>query len=326
MTQHQKAPKQVSNKNPKSLVKVVVSTDLGKWISPAVASTFEIDGTPAFPPIQFEIDTAAPPPYKWSWAICWAAKVSGVRESAKRGMTLKTFRLAGAFEGNQKTWTAAMGHLVGGVLTVEVKAGNDIFRRSVTVKGLNPKKEDVVAYLATIADASGFDKILEQESKYKNFINADGQPIVAFDKGYGMTQMTNPAPSYEQVWSWKANIDAGVSLYQTKQRAAKTYLGQSKRTYTPEQLKLETWSRWNGGPYHRWDDKTKAWVRNDDLLCDTETGNIGWNMTDKDNSGQTEDDLHDRDVKSYSNPKKNKGPDNKWMYTGVCYADHLNAQ
>jgi hypothetical protein len=326
MTQHQKAPPQKSNKNPKSLVKVVASTDVGKWCSPAAAATFEINGTPTFPTINFEIDTPAAGPYKWTWKITWNAKVSGVRESAKRGSSVRVFSETGAFDSDKKAWVADVGHVLGGVLTVEVKAGTELFRRSVTIKAANPKKDDVVTYLAAIADASGFDKILEQESHYKNVINADGQPIVAFDKGYGMTQMTHPAPTYEQCWSWKANIDAGVALYQTKQRSAKTYLGQAHRTYTAEQLKLETWSRWNGGPYHKWDDKAKAWVRNDDIMCDTETGNIGWKMSEKDNAGQSEDDLHDRDKASYGNPKKNKGEANKWIYTGACYADHLNAQ
>jgi hypothetical protein len=31
-----------------------------------------------------------------------------------------------------------------------------------------------------------------------------------------------------------------------------------------------------------------------------------------------------RDQQSYSNPKKNKTAQNKWKYTGICYADHLN--
>ncbi len=326
MTQHQKAPAQKSNKNPKSLVKVVASTDVGKWCSPAAGATFEIDATPEFPTINFEIDTPTGGPYKWSWKITWNAKVSGMKESTKRGPSVRDFTETGTFASEKKSWAADLGHILGGVLTVEVKAGAELYRRSVTIKAANPKKEDVIAYLATIADASGFEKILQQESQYKNVINADGQPIVAFDKGYGMTQMTHPAPTYEQCWSWKANIDAGVALYHTKLRDAKTYLGQSHRTYSAEQLKLETWSRWNGGTYHKWDTNKNGWVRNDDVLCDTDTGNIGWRMSEKDNAGQSEFDLHGRDKSSYGNPKINKGEANKWVYTGVCYADHLNSQ
>jgi len=33
--------------------------------------------------------------------------------------------------------------------------------------------------------------------------------------------MTNPAPGYEQVWNWKANIFGGTVLYKEKVAAAK---------------------------------------------------------------------------------------------------------
>jgi len=62
------------------------------------------------------------------------------------------------------------------------------------------------------------------------------------------------------------------------------------------------------------------------LVCDPATGNIGWDMSDPANKDKTEDELHKRDKASYGNPKKNKGAANKWRYTGVCYADHVDAQ
>jgi type VI secretion system secreted protein VgrG len=157
----------------------------------------------------------------------------------------------------------------------------------------------------------------------KHFIDADNMPIVAFDGGYGLTQMTAPAPTYEQVWNWKENIKGGTALYKTKQKDAKTYLSQNKRTYTDDQLKLETWSRWNGGSYHVWDDKGNAWVRNNDIVCDPVTGNIGWDMSLADNKDKTVEELHKRDAKSYKTPKS-KAATNQWKYTGICYADHLN--
>ena len=61
------------------------------------------------------------------------------------------------------------------------------------------------------------------------------------------------------------------------------------------------------------------------MLCDTQTGNIGWDMTDPDNAGMTEDELHKRDEDTYKNPKTKDKAVNKWKYTGLCYADHLNA-
>jgi hypothetical protein len=203
-----------------------------------------------------------------------------------------------------------------------VKAGNELFKRSVYILGKNPGENRVKELLATIDDVKGFDKLVAQESKFKNFINADGKPIVAFDNGYGLTQMTNPAPSFEQCWNWKENVKGGSSLYKVKQRVAKEYLSQHKRKYTDEQLKLETWSLWNGGNYHIWDSTNNIWRRKPNMLCDSETGNIGWNMSKSDNKDKSEDELHERDKEQYKKPppKKNR----KWDYTGVCYAEHVD--
>lgn len=324
MTGKKKAttPTQTSNKTKGSLVKVVVIEDLGKWIRPNKGDTFHIDENAAFPDVTFEIDTAEPPPYNLTWTMSWEARVSGLSVKKARGALKKTFTENGRAELQEKTWKATFGKVIGGLLTVQVKAGEQTFKRSVTIKGKNPGEDKAKAYLTTIDDIKGFEKVLAQESKFNNFIELDGQPIVAFDNGYGMTQLTNPAPTFEQAWSWKRNIDGGCQLYQAKQREAKSYLGQQKRTYTEEQLKLETWSRWNGGSYHEWDAASKLWRRKDTILCDTATGNIGWDTTSAENKGKTEAELHKRDSGEYRKPPAVK----KWKYTGICYADHLNEE
>ncbi|MEQ2047213.1 hypothetical protein UXJ26_14420 [Burkholderia multivorans] len=74
---------------------------------------------------------------------------------------------------------------------VEVTAGTEQFRRTVFIVGTNPSKDAVLEFLKAQKDAVGFDRVINQESHYKNFINADNEPVVAFDNGYGMTQMTN---------------------------------------------------------------------------------------------------------------------------------------
>jgi hypothetical protein len=311
--------------NPKkgSLVKTVVLEDVGKWVAPASGAKFYIDEDAKFPEISFEIETDFDGPITWSWVIVWAAGVSGLRESTKRGKVLKTFSAKGTITENSKRWVADLSkQTLGGVLSVKAEAGQHVFKRSVYILGKNPTKEKVTAFLETQDGVKGLDTLLEQESKFKNFINADGLPVVSFDSGYGMTQMTNPAPTYEQVWSWKENIKAGASLYRQKQSEAKAHLSQRKRTYTDEQLKLETWTRWNGGVYHVWDEEAKQWKRNPTWLCDRATGNIGWNTTQTDNQGKTEKELHDRDSGQYAKPPKKS--ERSWDYSGVCYADHLS--
>lgn len=316
-----------TNKTKKSLVKLVVTQDSGKWVSPTAQKEYFIDEEAAFPQIDFEIETDKSGPYFWSWSMSWEAK-QRTRESGSRGAKiLKTFSASGQFESAEKKWTADLDQkIIGGKLTVEVKVGADTFKRSVVVKGKNPGEQRVTQLLGTIDDVKGFEKIIEKESVFKNFIDADGEPLLSFDQGYGLTQMTNPAPTYEQVWNWKENVKGGCSLFQEKQKAAKSYLSKDKRSYTDDQLKLETLSRWNGGSYHVWDGAAKTWKRNDDILCDSNTGNIGWDMTDADNQGKTEAELRKRDKGTYSNPKEDKKVENKWKYTGVCYADHLNEE
>ncbi|UXW32291.1 hypothetical protein [Xanthomonas oryzae] len=324
MTQKKKATSaSTTNQIKGSVVKVVVSDDQGSWVQPNKDAIFFIDEDAFFPEIKFEITTQQPPPYTLTWLISWDAKVSGLAVSKARGSLKKEFSAKGQATLTEKTWKADLGQVLGGKLTVMIKAGTETFKRSVLIKGKNPSKEKVENYLATLNDVVGFDVIVEQESKFKNFIDFDDEPIVAFDNGYGMTQLTSPAPTYTQAWSWKENINGGSKLYQNKQKEAKGYLGAQNRTYTNDQLKLETWSRWNGGSYHVWDEKSNSWVRNGDIACDSKTGNIGWDMTRDVNSGKTEDELHKRDKDEYKKPPTSK--DRKWKYTGVCYADHVES-
>lgn len=311
-----------TNKVDKSLVKTIVLQSRGKWVQPKSGENFFITEDAKFPLITFEIDTTQRAPFEWSWILSWPAGVSGLKNSAKRGKVLKTFSERGNFLHDSKKWVVDLaGKTIGGVLTVEVKAGKELFKRTVLIKGKNPGEQRVKALLSTIADVKGFDKVLAQESHFRNFIESDGQPVVSFDGGYGLSQMTNPAPTFEQCWNWKENIKCGTALYIKKQQLAKAYLSKHNRKYTDEQLELETLSLWNGGHYHVWNNQKNAWERNPNILCDTNTGNIGWDMRNSSNSGKSEDELHERDKDEYKTPpKKDK---RLWNYTGVCYADHL---
>jgi len=313
-----------TNTHPHSLVAVIVKSDSGEWVKPNTGDKFYIDEIPRFPEISFEIKTEMPPPYQWQWTIDWDAKVSGLAERTKRGRKLKSFTQSGNFSSDSKIWTADLGPaIIGGKLSVSVTAGQSKFRRTVFVQGKNPVEEDVLSFLKTIPNTIGFDKIIKQESNFKNFINADGEPVVAIDAGYGMTQLTNPAPSYDQAWNWKDNISAGAHLFQQKQILAKHYLGQQNRRYTDDQLSLETISRWNGGGYHTWNIQSQTWERNADMLCDPATGNIGWDTTDTANSDKSVEDLHQRDKATYGSGPTGHSNEHDWKYTGVCYADHV---
>jgi hypothetical protein len=208
---------------------------------------------------------------------------------------------------------------LGGVLTVTAQVNQETATVTVHVRGTNPTASEATQYLATQINSAGFEKLLEHETKFKHF-KPNGEPVKSFDQGFGICQLTTPAPTFAQVWNWKMNIDGGLKLFEQKRVAAISYLSQSNRSYTAGQLKYETVCRWNGGKYHEWDAKLGAWVRMRDVLCDKQTGNIGWDMTKPENQSKTEADLRTRDKGSYSSaPKQGAG----WRYYGVCYAERI---
>ncbi|PNB70918.1 hypothetical protein C1X64_27580 [Pseudomonas sp. GW456-E7] len=316
-----------TNNSDSTVVKVVSAQNTATWVSPAENAVFNITQDAMLPIIDFEFRTQAAGDYKWSWTIEWSAKVSGLRERARSGNALQTFSASGAFVSRDSKWTAEFsGQVLGGTLTVKVNVNGKTLTRTVTIKGKNPTSESIATYVTSLDDMAGFEKLLEQETNCKHFIDFDGQPIVAFDKGYGVTQMTNPAPTYEQAWNWKANIQAGSSVYRDKVRIAKKYLGQAGRSYTDNQLRHEVFSRWNGGSYHTWDTALGTWVRKNNILCDSNTGNIGWSTDKESNQGKTEAELRERDKDTYSQGKDGQSNDHPWKYSGVCYADHVLGQ
>ena len=271
-----------------------------KITSPLPNAVFTITSGAAWPSIPFQTDATGP--HLWTWKITW-----------------KTFTQSGMGNSPANIWDAkaAIADL-GGTLTVTAKAGPNTATVNITIKGTNPAPAEATQFLGTLANSAGFDKILSHESKFHHF-NAAGEPIKSFDNGFGMCQLTTPTPSFKQVWNWKANVQGGLALFATKRAAALTYLTQSNRTATEDQIKYEAVCRWNGGPYHTWDAKA-GWVRNPDILCDPATGNIGWDMTRAENTGKTLADLHKRDSATFSHAP---GATAVWKYAGVCYADKV---
>jgi len=272
-----------------------------KFLSPPPSQIFTISSAPAWPGVVFETDGTGA--HTWSWTVTWL----GFKRSGQE-----------ATAGNRWDAGTAVTNL-GGTLTVRAQAGAESANIAVTIAGTNPSPAEVSAYLATLADSAGFDKIIAHETRYQHFTSRN-EPVRSFDSGYGMCQLTTPAPTFEQAWNWKANVDGGLKLFAQKRASAVAYLGQGGRSYTSDQVRYEAVCRWNGGSYHEWDAKAGKWVRRSNVLCDTKTGNIGWDMTDAANQGKSEAELHQRDSASYS-----RGPaaGAHWRYFGVCYADRI---
>jgi hypothetical protein len=272
-----------------------------KFAKPTTYDVFTITSSPVWPSVVFITDANGP--HIWTWSIDWNG-----------------FKKSGTAQTAANMWEAqSVITNYGGSLTVCATADRDSVSITVKIKATNPSNAEVKAYLATKPGSSGFDKLLKHESGFKNF-TSQGEPLKSFDNGYGMCQLTSPPPTLDQMWNWKLNIDGGLVLFATKRDAAIRYLSQKNRTYSDDQLNHEAVCRWNGGAYHIWDSKAGKWARNPNILCDSATGNIGWDMSDPENSGKTETELHKRDCRSYSKPPMAGA---HWKYSGVCYADAI---
>ena len=249
--------------------------------TPMGNTTFTISADAVWPAMIFTTDGSGP--HTWNWSISWRKfKKSGTATTPGNtwdasaavenlGGALVVSAMSGNWGGVAKTAAAASFNV--GKPGAAAALGTALAGKAppVTVKiiGAQPAVASVVGYVNRSPGGTGFDKILQHESSCRHFTPA-GEPIQSFDAGYGVSQLTSPAPSYEEVWNWKLNVDAGLRLFAAKRNGAITYLSQSKRTYTNDQLTREAVCRWNGGSYHEWDGK--AWVRPANILCDSKDG------------------------------------------------------
>ncbi len=271
-------------------------------VSPAEDHLFTISTAAIWPSIPFETDATGP--HTWTWTITW-----------------KSFSTSGTVITSSNAWDAR--NVItgfGGTLTVSVKAGTASAGRIVRINGANPTPADTSLYLAACPGSDGFEKILQQESHLHHFA-LSGDPIMSLDEGYGMCQLTTPAPTFQEIWNWQANLQAGLALFASKRAASIAYLTQDGRTATEVQIRYESVCRWNGGPYHVWN-QHQGWARNANILCDVATGNMGWDLRDSRNTGKTAAVLHHRDAPNYNRLHR---PDDPWQYFGVCYADKVLA-
>ncbi len=265
--------------------------------APGNAGIVHIAADGALPPLPFATDAAGP--HHWTWHLAWRDHAASGTASTPHGR-----------------WDAhpAIG-CGGGTLTVAATAGRASAHAVVELRGTNPTDAQVAAYLAGKPGAAGFARIVTQESRCRHFNDA-GLPVVSFDGGVGLCQLTRPPATPAQAWDWRANLDAGLALFAAKRAAAERRLGAYGRHFTPAQAMREAVCAWNGGTYFVWDGH--AWVRPAHLVCDPHAGNIGWDMTSPANRGRSVAGLHARDVASYAH-----GHGAHWQYSGVCYADHV---
>jgi hypothetical protein len=123
----------------------------------------------------------------------------------------------------------------GGDLTVSVsvRVGNvNLTARStgLQIVGTNP----TLASLQAAAPANdAFRRLTRLESGLRQF-RAPGCPLFSEDNlgGVGLCQLTSPAPTDDQVWSWKANLAGGVALWNSKESTARGFPAQVRSSAT----------------------------------------------------------------------------------------------
>jgi hypothetical protein len=130
-----------------------------------------------------------------------------------------------------------------------------------SIRGVNPPKTDVRSRLSDIA----LQVTAYRESRFRQFA-ADELPLFGAPNGFGIMQLDTPPATARQVWDWKENVDAGAALFAQKKQDARTYPARVRRQFPDavdfdaEQLKLETYQRYNGGGYWQWNDIDKRWA------------------------------------------------------------------
>lgn len=115
------------------------------------------------------------------------------------------------------------------------------------VNGKNASQAAVKAYAITKTSFWALPKLIAQESSYRQFNSTSAEPadpFASFDGGYGLMQITNPPPTVSQVWSWKANVDEGVSRMNTALTTASNsdhwgWSAQRYRDYVTEHPELD---------------------------------------------------------------------------------------
>jgi hypothetical protein len=97
-------------------------------------------------------------------------------------------------------------HFIGGKITVKLKDDDIECPFVFYIRGINPSTNLVYTYIGTSPWYSI--PIVKTESTTRQFAS-NGCPLRSYDNGFGLYQLTDPKPTLDQLWNWKANVDGG---------------------------------------------------------------------------------------------------------------------
>jgi hypothetical protein len=192
------------------------------------------------------VDPRSPPVFSWTATLTFNGNVTphGVGRTT-------THRAIATQQGRGNTYVIPFTEVRGGVLTVavSVRVGTSTLTASsqgLTIIGTNPSPFAIKSKANAIgAMKARFRKQMRQESTLRQF-TAAGWPLYSADNlgGVGLCQITRPAPTADQTWSWKDNVQAGWNLYLEKERIARAYPAQVRASTALRTLV----SAWNAQP------------------------------------------------------------------------------
>ncbi len=217
--------------------------------------------------------------------------------------------------------TGAMGSdLRGGHATLTFRYRGLERRAAFAIRGLNPAKPAAGRYIGSLSplwyapyvaiheSGSAAAPVMKQfnENERLRHGGSDAQytPNASRDGGFGIYQLTNPKPTEQQLWSWKANCAEGVRQLETAQRYADRWMEKQRQQMLDEGFSVPVppvaygpvtfadgtdrriehavaLKRYNGassGNFCVWDNMTKQWKFN-------AKNNMGFNYVERVCSG-----------------------------------------
>ncbi|MFZ0293642.1 MAG: hypothetical protein WAL52_08560 [Candidatus Sulfotelmatobacter sp.] len=128
----------------------------------------------------------------------------------------------------------AFPHVRGGNLTITVSDDLETgyyekISKGLKIRGVNPAQQEINAACGVVA----LQKICCQESGRRQFdavaeTGVADCPLFSGDGlgGVGLMQITNPAPTDDDHWDWRANLSRGAQIFNSKRAAARQYPGE----------------------------------------------------------------------------------------------------
>ena len=124
-------------------------------------------------------------------------------------------------------FTIPFAYVRGGDLSVSVSVmvGNTTVTAQSDKLQVTATNPSIKALQGTVPANDAFRKLMRVESALRQFLS-EACPLFSSDNlgGVGLCQITSPAPTDDQVWSWKENVKAGWALYKSKEAAALSWM------------------------------------------------------------------------------------------------------